>query len=111
MCFNITIDKDFMIVFISSVFKCKIFKVYMKYVLRQSNILQYIFSWTFTQLKYIKHKISCSSLADFVYQFSILKVQLQGIFLKYINMYLYYTWYEINVFQILLGWLFILTFA
>ncbi len=54
----------------------KIFKVYLQYTcssstLTQSNILQYIFSWIFSitsaQLKCIKHKISCSNLADFNY--------------------------------------------
>ncbi len=49
------------------------FKVYLKYTrnsstLTQSNILQYIFSWTSTQLKCIKYKIS-----------------LQGILIKQIN--------------------------
>ncbi len=43
------------------------------------------FSTTSVQLKCIKHKISSFNLADFKYQFSIPKVHLQGIFIKYIN--------------------------
>ncbi len=50
--------------------------MYLKYTcnsstVAQSNILQFIFSWTSAQLKCIKHKISSSNLADFKYTSTI----------------------------------------
>ncbi len=64
MHFNVTIDEDCMI------FKCNIYKVYLKYnssTLAQSNIL-YVFSWTSAQLKCINYKISFSSLSTYCTQ-------------------------------------------
>ncbi len=63
MCFNVTIDEDCIII---SVFKCRLFKVYLNIsTLAQSHILS--ISLVALQLKCIKHKISFSNLADFKY--------------------------------------------
>ncbi len=53
-------------------------------------MLKNIFSWTSAQLKCIEYNVSCSDLADFyVCQLNIPKVQVQGIIIKYINIYMY----------------------
>ncbi len=57
---------------IIAVFKCKLFRVYLKYTgnsstWAQSNILQLDLSTTSPQLKGIKYKISCSNFAEFKY--------------------------------------------
>ncbi len=45
------------------------------------------FSTASAQLKSIKHKFSCSNLADFKYtSLGFTKSQLHGIFIKHINM-------------------------
>ncbi len=68
--------------------------MYLKYTcnsstLAQSNILQYIFSWTSAsaQVKYIKYKISCCNLADFKYTSLVYKKKkMYGIFINHLNM-------------------------
>ncbi len=50
--------------------------------LAQSNILQYIFSWTSAQLKCIKYNISSSNLADFKYASLVYLLYQFRIFMK-----------------------------